>query len=143
MQPQDSYTTPGAAPAIRLTGRYGRASNELDNLLKDSFDVWSLLGNITAPIFQGGQLRANVDRSDARMKEAVANYRDTVLTAFREVESALSSETYLLEQLEALRVCAKKDQFAALVEGQDLVALPGHAPVLAKRLAPPFRFSSL
>ena len=95
-------------PAIRLTGTYGRASNELDNLLKDSFDVWSLLGNITAPVFQGGRLRANVDRSDARLQEAVANYRDTVLTAFREVETTLASEVFLREQLSALQVSVEE-----------------------------------
>ncbi|NDV60905.1 efflux transporter outer membrane subunit [Puniceicoccales bacterium CK1056] len=95
-------------PAIRLTGSYGRASNDLDNILKDSFDVWSLLGNITAPLFQGGRLRANVDRSDARLNESVANYRDTVLTAFREVESALAGEAYLQQQLEALQVSVEE-----------------------------------
>jgi NodT family efflux transporter outer membrane factor (OMF) lipoprotein len=99
-------------PAIRLTGSYGRASSELDNLLKDSFDVWSLLGNITAPLFQGGRLQANVDRADARLAETVANYRDTVLTAFREVESALAGESFLNDQLEALRLSAEESSGA-------------------------------
>lgn len=99
-------------PAIRLTGSYGRASSELDNILKDSFDVWSLAGNITAPIFQGGRLRANVDRSDARLAETVANYRDTVLTAFREVESALAAEAYLAGQLEALGISVEESSGA-------------------------------
>jgi NodT family efflux transporter outer membrane factor (OMF) lipoprotein len=95
-------------PAIRLTGSYGRASSELENLLEDPFDVWSLVGNITAPVFQGGRLRANVDRSEARREEALANYRDTVLTAFREVESALAGEAFLRDQLEAVRTSAKE-----------------------------------
>lgn len=95
-------------PAIRLTGSYGRASNELENLLKDSFDVWSLVGNITAPVFEGGRLRATVDLSEARLEEAVANYRDTVLTAFREVESSLAGEAFLDEQLDAARVAAQE-----------------------------------
>lgn len=95
-------------PAIRLTGSYGRASSELENLLEDPFDVWSLVGNLTAPLFQGGRLRANVDRSEAARAEALANYRDTVLTAFREVESALAGETFLRDQLEAVRTSAKE-----------------------------------
>jgi NodT family efflux transporter outer membrane factor (OMF) lipoprotein len=95
-------------PAIRLTGSYGRASSELENLLEDPFDVWSLVGNLTAPVFQGGRLRANVDRSEARREEALANYRDTVLTAFREVESALAGEAFLRDQLEAVRTAAKE-----------------------------------
>jgi multidrug efflux system outer membrane protein len=93
-------------PAIRLTGTYGRASSELENLLEDPFDVWSLVGNLTAPLFQGGRLRANVDRSEAARAEALANYQDTVLTAFREVESALAGETLLRDQLEAVRTSA-------------------------------------
>lgn len=95
-------------PSLSLTARYGSASGELENLLEDPFDVWSLLGNLSAPLFQGGRLRANVDLSEARRQEALANYRDTVLTAFREVESSLAGETYIRDQLEALRLSAEE-----------------------------------
>lgn len=99
-------------PSISLTGTYGRASSELENLLEDPFDVWSLLGNVTAPIFQGGRLRANVDRADARLAEALARYRDTVLTAFREVETALAGEAYFRDQLEAAQSAARESSRA-------------------------------
>lgn len=95
-------------PAISLTARYGRASGELEDILKDSFDVWSLLGNLTAPVFQGGRLRANVKRSEARLAEAVVSYQAVVLGAFREVESALVDETLLSEQLEAVKMAAEE-----------------------------------
>ncbi len=95
-------------PAISLTARYGRASRELDDLLDDNFDVWSLLGNITAPVFQGGRLRANVDRSNSALAEAMANYQNAVLTSFREVESALVGETLLAEQLAAVELSAEE-----------------------------------
>jgi NodT family efflux transporter outer membrane factor (OMF) lipoprotein len=95
-------------PAIRLTGSYGRASGELEDLLKDSFDVWSLIGNLTAPVFQGGRLRANVARADARMAELAASYQQTVLTAFREVESALAGEAFLRAQLESVKAAAEE-----------------------------------
>jgi outer membrane protein, multidrug efflux system len=93
-------------PAIRLTGSYGRASGELEDILKDSFDVWSLAANLAAPVFQGGRLRANVERADARREEVLANYQETVLTALREVESALAGEGFLREQLESVSVAA-------------------------------------
>jgi NodT family efflux transporter outer membrane factor (OMF) lipoprotein len=93
-------------PAINLTGQYGWTSSELDNLLKDGFDVWSLIGNVTAPIFQGGRLRANVDRTEAARAQAVASYQDTVLNAFREVESGLAGEVLLKEQLDAVAAAA-------------------------------------
>ena len=95
-------------PSIDLTGRLGRSSSELDDLLDSSFDIWSLAGGLTAPIFQGGRLRANVDRSEAQLAQAIANYQDTALTAFREVESALVSETLLLEQVAAVELSAEE-----------------------------------
>lgn len=95
-------------PSINLTGQYGWTSSELDDLLKDGFDVWSLLGNVTAPIFQGGRLRANVDRNQAARNEAVANYQNTVLTAFREVEAGLAGEVLLQEQLAAVTAAVEE-----------------------------------
>lgn len=99
-------------PAINLTGTYGRASAELDDLLDNSFDVWSLVGGLTAPLFQGGRLRANVDRTRAALEERLAVYRETVLTAFREVESALAGEEFLRDQLAALRTSAEESNGA-------------------------------
>ncbi len=93
-------------PAISLTASYGRASGELEDLLKSSFDVWSLVGNLTAPVFQGGRLAANVRRAEARRAEAAAAYGETVLSAFREVEVALVSEALLREQLVAVEAAA-------------------------------------
>ncbi|MEX0329909.1 MAG: efflux transporter outer membrane subunit [Puniceicoccaceae bacterium] len=95
-------------PSISLTARYGRASADLEDILKDSFDVWSLAGNLTAPLFQGGRLRANVDRSEAALAESIANYQNTALTAFREVESALVGEELLREQLAAVETSAEE-----------------------------------
>lgn len=95
-------------PSISLTGAYGRSSTDFDNLLKDTFDVWNLLGGISAPLFQGGRLRANISRSEARFAQAAASYGDVLLTAFREVEAALSAETYLQEQLSALETSAEE-----------------------------------
>ncbi|MCA8978695.1 MAG: efflux transporter outer membrane subunit, partial [Planctomycetes bacterium] len=47
-------------PSIRLTASAGRTSAELEDLLKESFDVWSLAGGIVQPIFDGGRLRAAI-----------------------------------------------------------------------------------
>lgn len=95
-------------PSIDLTGRLGRASSELDDLLESSFDIWSLAGGLTAPLFQGGRLRANVDRSEAQLAQAIADYQQTALIAFREVETALVDETLLREQLAAVELSAEE-----------------------------------
>jgi NodT family efflux transporter outer membrane factor (OMF) lipoprotein len=46
-------------PSLQLTGSIGRASEELSDLNSDGLRVWSILGGITQPIFQGKQLRNN------------------------------------------------------------------------------------
>jgi len=64
-------------------------------LLKGEF--WSLLGNLAMPIVDGGRRRAEVDRKEAALREAVAAYQQKVLLAFQEVEDALVNN-YATEQ---------------------------------------------
>lgn len=85
-------------PRFSLTASGGTASDQLDDLLDGDFRVWSLLGNLTQPLFQGGRLRAGVERAAAGREELVAAYAGLALDAFREVESALAAEQHLLER---------------------------------------------
>jgi NodT family efflux transporter outer membrane factor (OMF) lipoprotein len=50
----------------------------------------SLASNVLAPIFSGGRLEGNLENVTARQRELAAQYQQTVLTAFREVEDALA-----------------------------------------------------
>jgi len=50
----------------------------------------SLASNVLAPIFSGGRLEGNLENVTARQKELAAQYQQTILTAFREVEDALA-----------------------------------------------------
>ncbi len=72
------------------------------------FSLESLLASIgaglSAPIFQGGALRAEVTRNDAVLTQLAESYADTALTAYREVENALDAEGHLQERERALRV---------------------------------------
>jgi multidrug efflux system outer membrane protein len=88
-------------PAIRLTGSAGYASNETSDLLNWDSRTWGLGPSISLPIFSGGRNRANLQRSKAVYEEAVANYRQQVLVAFRDVEDALAALSALKEQEEA------------------------------------------
>jgi len=87
-------------PAISLTAqaRYGEADADV------LFDNWllSLAGNLTAPIFDGKRRAAEVDRSLAVVDEKVSAYRQTVLTAIKEVEDALVSESKQREHINGL-----------------------------------------
>ena len=50
-------------PAIRLTAAGGTASQDFNNLLDHKFSVWSLAAQLTQPLFQGGRIRASIDRA--------------------------------------------------------------------------------
>ncbi|MBA4743514.1 MAG: efflux transporter outer membrane subunit, partial [Azoarcus sp.] len=82
-------------PSLVLTGAAGYESASLGDLLDWSsraFVLGPVAGTIASlPIFDGGRRQANLDRSRAQWEEEVANYRQTVLTAFREVEDHLAS----------------------------------------------------
>ncbi len=82
-------------PRLSLTASGGTTSDGLSDLLDGDFRVWSLLGNLTQPLFQGGRLRAGVDAAGAGSRAALEDYASQVLNAFAEVEFALSSESDL------------------------------------------------
>lgn len=89
-------------PQVRLTSRAGTASDEIRDLTDLDNLIWSLLGNLTAPLFNGGVLRENVRVNEALQDEQFAHFTQTVLTAFREAEDVLSAEYWLARQEAAL-----------------------------------------
>ncbi len=65
-----------------------------------------------APVFEGGRLKAQADVADAESREALAAYGQTLLEAFREVETALGAERYLAAQEAALSAAAEESVLA-------------------------------
>jgi len=63
--------------------------------------VWSLGASLTAPLFLGGQLQAQVEIRTAEQKQALAEYARVGSRAFGEVENALSSG-FTLDAREAI-----------------------------------------
>jgi outer membrane protein, multidrug efflux system len=82
-------------PSFGITGSWGVASNQFGNLLDVDDLLLTLLGNITAPLFQGGRLSAERDLAKAKVEEQVQLYSYAVLEAAREVETALNKERLL------------------------------------------------
>lgn len=95
-------------PRLTLTGGVSAGGGSVS----DFFDVDALVANIasnlTAPIFQGGRLRANVDLQEAVLEQQLQSYVGTVLQAYLDVENALDAETRLEEREAALRVSAEE-----------------------------------
>lgn len=99
-------------PRLSLTGSAGTSSDELTSLVDGDFSVWSLVGNLVAPLLQGGRLRANVDLAAAGVDERLATYVGTALRAYAEVESGLFAERQLAQQEAALAEAARESRQA-------------------------------
>lgn len=95
-------------PSISLTASGGTNSDEFQDLLDNDFSVWSLAGNLAQPVFQGGRIRAGIDRSEALRIQATENYRNIALRAFREVETTLAAETYLQVEYQKLLIATEE-----------------------------------
>ncbi|HLF98607.1 MAG TPA: efflux transporter outer membrane subunit [Methylococcaceae bacterium] len=63
----------------------------------------ALAASVLTPVFQGGRLQGELERTWARQAELVETYRKAVLTSFREVEDALASVAAAERRLSALR----------------------------------------
>jgi multidrug efflux system outer membrane protein len=87
-------------PTIALTGTYGYASTELNDLLTHDSEFWDLTIRLFQPIFDAGRLEANQRAAEARYQEQVAAYAKSVLTAFAEVETSLLARKKQLERRE-------------------------------------------
>jgi len=89
-------------PAINLTGLAGVATSEVSSLQSDG-GVWSVGGSLLGPIYDFGKNRSRVDIEEARTRQALLRYENTVLTAFREVDDALVNIETLKRQTEAIQ----------------------------------------
>lgn len=76
---------------IGLTALYGQQSTDLGEILKDDFSLWNIAGNLTGPLFQGFALIERYRAQGAAYEETVAQYEQTVLTAFAEVSDTLTA----------------------------------------------------
>ncbi len=103
---QDKATQRNWLPSISLTGSGGTLSNEFSNLSDSDFNIWSLAGNLAMPLFQAGRLKAERKRSEANYHAQLAQYKNTALQAFREVETALRAEVDLRELEAAAKIAA-------------------------------------
>jgi len=103
-------------PTVLLNGYIGPQSAQLGEIarLNDSYTYY-LGGSLAIPIFNGGRLRANQQLSEARFNTATANYQQSALTAFQEVETALANVQQSAAQLEAQQRALRAARLAGLL----------------------------
>jgi NodT family efflux transporter outer membrane factor (OMF) lipoprotein len=102
-------------PHVTLSGSGGWESRDIATLVNAPSAMWSLGGDLLQPIFNGGRNRANLASSRAAYDESVANYRESVLEAFQQVEDGLSGLALLAK--------AMKTQQAAVADSRRALAL--------------------
>jgi outer membrane protein, multidrug efflux system len=82
-------------PHITLSGSGGFQSRDIANLVSAPSVFWSLGGDLLQPVVNGGRNRANLALARATYDESVANYRESVLVAFQQVEDGLAGLAFL------------------------------------------------
>ncbi len=102
-------------PRIGLSTLLGLIGINAEGGLDGTFSFWRGLGGLAGPIFTGGRLESIYEERKAFWDEAVASYRKTVLTAFRETSDALAAQENL-----AARRLALEGQIQALRRAVDL-----------------------
>lgn len=85
-------------PRISLTGFLGAQSRALSELFTGAAGVASASVGASAPIFNAGRTRANVQFTEAVQREAALNYQRAIYTAFRDVADSLASYTKTSQQ---------------------------------------------
>ncbi len=88
-------------PRFSISASTSTSADNVENLFRDW--AYSLAGNIMAPIFYGGRLRAEVDRAEAFKNQRLYTYGQTILNAFREVEDALLQEKKQQEKIQSIK----------------------------------------
>jgi NodT family efflux transporter outer membrane factor (OMF) lipoprotein len=101
-------------PNLSLTGGAGFASSKLASLFSWPSRFWSLGASAAETIFNGGARRAATEQAKANHDAAVAVYRETVLTAFQNVEDNLSALRVLADEAaqQAIAVAAAEKSLA-------------------------------
>lgn len=107
----------GYFPSFSITGSLTSSATTIGDLFNTSSLVWALGSSLAQTIFDAGATGARVDQAKARLNQSAARYRQTVLTAFQDVEDQLIAVRVLQAQ-QSLREQASRA--ADLVEQQVL-----------------------
>ena len=95
-------------PDITLTGSTGFQSVDLENLARHTALAQSIGGSLAQIIFDGGRIESQVQYSRDRYDELLAGYRKAVLSAFLDVETALTTLRKSVEEEHTQRAYAEK-----------------------------------
>ena len=85
-------------PRLTLSANAGYQGRSFENLLTPQSFAWTVGGGVLQPVFNYGRNRAAVEAARARYRQVADQYRQSVLTAFEEVENQLANVYYLRQR---------------------------------------------
>ena len=89
-------------PTFSLSGSYGSASNDLEDLTNEDFSVWNKGLNVFMPVFNAGKLIANKRLAKSNREIAMLDFVNALLTAYKEIESGFESDLTSNQALEMI-----------------------------------------
>jgi NodT family efflux transporter outer membrane factor (OMF) lipoprotein len=107
-------------PTITLSADYGVMALQIAKLFSDQARFWAFGSSLAETIFDAGARAAIVGEARASFDQTIANYRQTVLTAFQQVE----------DQLAALRILADQAEAEAIINNQWLAGTVAYTSVV-------------
>ncbi len=97
-------------PTVSLTGSGGFQSQNIGTWFQGPSNLWSLGGSATELLFDAGRRRAVTDQARAEYESQVANYRQSVLQAFQDVEDQLAALRILNQESSAQQLAVTDSQ---------------------------------
>ncbi|TFW18486.1 efflux transporter outer membrane subunit [Duganella callida] len=94
-------------PSLNLSGSYGYGATSTGGLFNASNNLWSLGLTAAQTLFDAGAIKARVASAEAGRDQAIASYRQTVLTAFADVENQLAATRTLAQQQELRKTASE------------------------------------
>lgn len=115
---QIGVATAALYPQFTLSGSIGLDAIKASNLFTAAGLVDSVLGKVTFPIFNAGQIRQTINVQNAKQEQALATYESTVLNALKDVENALVGIAQEQQRLDDLNRATQTAQRAMALARQ-------------------------
>ncbi len=118
-------------PTVSLTASTSSTSSSISRLLGASTSLWSLGGTLAGTVVDFGGRSAKLRNARALHEQTVAQYRQTALTAFQQVEDQLSAlQSYAQEEAQRTAASAAADRAEAIRLNQYKAGLTGYTDVI-------------
>ncbi|RFP18502.1 MULTISPECIES: efflux transporter outer membrane subunit [unclassified Duganella] len=118
-------------PSLNLTGSFGYGSSSTGGLFNASNNLWSLGLSAAQTLFDAGATKARVSGAEAARDAAIAQYRQTVLSAFADVENQLAATRALAQQQDLRKIASEAaDQVEAQMLNRYRAGQVGYSDVV-------------